>query len=88
MKPTMQSRDDKSLKMSNRKPSEKFLEVARQQTNGDECKLQFVIWAYGTHLDIAGIYTGEPLFRPAACAWAAWQGAWKLLRGTPSDTTS
>lgn len=50
----------------------------RERLNGDECKVQFILWARGTWLDVAGIYDGEPVFRPAICAWEAWKAAWAL----------
>jgi len=45
-----------------------------------ECKGMFLIWAHTKHLDTAGMYHvgGEPIFRPAICAWEAWKAAWEL----------
>jgi len=45
----------------------------------DECKVQFMAWAESTSLDTSGIFNGEPVFRPAICAWEAWQAAWRIL---------
>jgi hypothetical protein len=52
----------------------------REDFGGNECKVQFVLWADNMHLDVAGIYSkdGEPVFRPAVCAWEAWKAAWVL----------
>lgn len=70
---------DKALKKKVAQLSEKRLEKLRELTDGDECKFQFIVWAEGTRLDVSGILKGEPIFRPAVCAWEAWKGAWALL---------
>jgi len=74
---------DKTLKFKQKKPvmtDPERVENLRKMVDGDECKLQFILWAEGTSLDISGIHYGEPVFRPAICAWEAWKGAWNLLR--------
>jgi hypothetical protein len=35
-------------------------------------------WARTTTLDTCGMHDGEPIFRPAICAWEAWKAAWNL----------
>ena len=54
--------------------------MLRERFGDDECRVQFVLWADNMHLDVAGIYSkdGEPVFRPAVCAWEAWKAAWAL----------
>lgn len=63
----------------NRKPvtDERIVELRKRMK--DECRVQFVVWAESTSLDIFGIYNGEPVFRPAICAWEAWKAAWSIL---------
>lgn len=60
------------------KVTDEYIAHLREKHGGDECKVQFIIWARGTWLDVAGIHTGEPVFRPAICAWEAWKSAWAL----------
>lgn len=70
---------DKALKFKTPAPlSAGGVQYLREKCDGDECKLQFVLWSRGTWLDIAGIYQDGPVFRPAACAWEAWKAAWAL----------
>lgn len=57
-----------------------YITHLRQQLGGDECKVQFILWANKTWLDVAGIHTGDPVFRPALCAWEAWKAAWALRK--------
>ena len=58
-----------------------YIANLRQRHSGDECKVQFIIWANKTWLDVAGIHNSEPVFRPAICAWEAWKAAWALTHG-------
>lgn len=67
----------KTLK-SRKPPTPERLKVLRRCSRGDECKFQFMVWAEGTSLDVAGIHGGEPVFRPAICAWEAWKAAWEI----------
>jgi hypothetical protein len=70
---------DKSVKFKKtRAHSDAYVEHLRGRVGGDECKVQFILWADGTWLDVAGIHKGEPVFRPAICAWEAWKAAWSL----------
>lgn len=65
--------------LKKRKPvSPERAEQIRRYVN-DECKAAFIIWAEGTSLDVGGILDGEPVFRPAICAWEAWKAAWLHL---------
>lgn len=74
---------DKKLKFRRKPIAEDRIAVLRRGSNGDECKFQFMLWADGTSLDISGIRSGEPVFRPAICAWEAWKGAWALMSSDP-----
>lgn len=47
-------------------------------SGGDECKLQFLIWADGTWMDAYFADDGIPIYRPAIYAWEAWKAAWNL----------
>ena len=70
---------DKALrfKKSNPKRDERIKRFG-DELGWDECKVEFIIWAEGTSLDLSGIHTGEPIFRPAICAWEGWKAAWNL----------
>ncbi|GAB3358915.1 MULTISPECIES: hypothetical protein [Giesbergeria] len=74
---------DKKLKFWKKPITEDRVAVLRRGSNGDECKFQFMLWADGTSLDISGIHGGEPVFRPAICAWEAWKGVWALMSSGP-----
>ena len=73
---------DKKLKTKTwaHAPSPERVKMLRERFEGDERKVQFVLWADNMHLDVAGIYSkdGGPVFRPAVCAWEAWKAAWAL----------
>lgn len=79
---------DKKLKLKAwvHEPTPERIEMLRERFGDDECRVQFVLWSDGVHLDVAGIWSkdGEPAFRPAACAWEAWKAAWALK--TPNDS--
>ena len=68
---------DKTLKSKNAKATPSSVEHWIERID-DECKAQFIRWATGKHIDISGIYRGEPVFRPAICEWEAWKAAWAL----------
>ena len=70
---------NKSLKFKTTPVRERRVEQLRACAEGDECKFQFMLWAEGTSLDVSGIHDGDPVFRPAICAWEAWKAAWSLL---------
>lgn len=75
---------DKTLKFKKaRKADPERCERLREMVGGDECKLQFILWAEGTSLDIGGIHHGEPVFRPAICAWEAWKAAFTRAATLP-----
>ena len=73
---------DKKLRFKKPKSEEEKRErIAILMNIGcDECRASFITWAKGdTWLDICGMFpypTGEPVFRPAICAWEAWKAAW------------
>lgn len=74
---------DKNLKpkaWASKDPHPERIAFLRERFGDDECRVQFVLWSDGMHLDVSGIWEkdGAPVFRPAACAWAAWQAAWAL----------
>lgn len=73
---------DKSLRVKRhvKEPDLARIERLRKLFEGNECKLQFVLWADGVHLDLCGIWgkDTEPFFRPAICAWEGWKAAWSL----------
>lgn len=58
--------------------SPELLDYFEKQAKGDECKLQFLLWARGTWLEVHFGKDDAPVFRPAACAWEAWKAAWSL----------
>jgi hypothetical protein len=66
----------KSLKKSRCKPDERHEKFLLDRHG--ECKGRFMIWARTTTLDTCGMHEGEPVFRPAICAWEAWKAAWNL----------
>jgi hypothetical protein len=68
----------KDLKYKKKAVTDETVQAIRDHFQ-DECKAQFFIWAESTSLDTGGIWNGEPVFRPAICAWEAWQAAWRLL---------
>lgn len=65
----------------NKEISPARLEWITKHSGGDECKLQFLLWAEGTWLEVYFNEDGTPCYRPAICAWEAWKAAWSL-RGT------
>ena len=69
----------KTLKFKKKPVAPERVEFLRERFK-DECRVQFVVWAEGTSLDATGMWNGgEPVFRPAICAWEAWKAAWSLL---------
>jgi len=80
---------DKSLKTRRHNAARelKRVEFVRELAiirGADECKTAFILWARGTSLDVSGIWGDGPVFRPAICAWAAWQAAWRLNPAAPA----
>lgn len=73
---------DKKLKTKAwaKAPHRERVAMLRERFGDDECRVQFVLWADNMHLDVSGIWNkdGEPVFRPAVCAWEAWKAAWEL----------
>jgi len=75
----MTTKRTKNLKYKKREPNPAREEYLRELFHQNECKLQFVLWSDWNSLDVSGIYEGEPVFRPAICAWEAWKAAWQHL---------
>ena len=71
---------DKAVKFKKpEQPAPEYIANLRDWCGGDECKVQFILWANTTYLDIAGMRQGgEPVFRPAICAWEGWKAAWAM----------
>jgi len=72
---------DKSLKFKRPTESADVRRKLLRKYIKDACKVEFIVWAENTSLDILGIHGGEPVFRPAICAWEAWKACWSARKG-------